>query len=748
MERRNIPYIVAVISKLFSPLNLKNKKPYVALALVFIMTASMFFALNMVGAQPATSGTFSTVELGTGGTTNINSVSVPSSPNPIGTTVKFDIYISGAADIWGWAVPTVTWNTAVVHLTKVVAGPFLADNTGGDTVSTTGTSSSLFDNTVNPGSISGGLAQAITAADVSTDPSGVVATLTFTIVGYGSSPITINQGYLLGSAAVGTPKISAPCNSASVAAVQSTVTSISIYQSGSTTNANIQFPSLQDPIGATFSINLYITGAAGVWGWSVDVTWDPNVVKCTSVTEGPYLSQSGKTSFSPGFIDNYLGKVDDGISDEYTSAMSASASSGVLTTLTFQIVTYSDSALGLITGTPTLQNDASPHQAITPVQLNNAAYSWTPAPATGPQAVIIASGGPFGTGSDQTLTDFALILNGSQSMPGINMVPPYQICPITKYSWSITLVDGAVLTSSASAVSLSAAQVGSAPGTIVATLTVTALSPTNTPAPGYSETGTTTLTIQVLQSESALDIWTQNGGQGAGADASAFGPQQLVNLIGYVTFNNAPVVGKEVTFDIYDNGQYIDYAEASTNSTGYATTSYRFPWQGSDPTDYFGVVTVKGTVDLSQVTLNDTCQFYYGYQLNLQGVTINNGVYDTNGVGPVFFPNYAGLNVITLTATVNSTNWTPTPFYLTATVFDTNTVPVAFQILAETAPAATGNLATSSNTQTYTLSLTIPTWAYVGPAYVDVDILNGTPANSGIAFSPQQQAPLYIYYGS
>jgi hypothetical protein len=157
---------------------------------------------------------------------------------------------------------------------------------------------------------------------------------------------------------------------------------------------------------------------------------------------------------------------------------------------------------------------------------------------------------------------------------------------------------------------------------------------------------------------------------------------------------------------------------------------------------------VAGSVEVSQVTLTDSCQFYYGYQLNLQSVTINNGIYDSNGVGPVFFRNYAGLNVVTLTATVNSTNWAPTPFYFTATVLDSEQVPVAFQTLSETAPAATGSPAISSNTQTYTISLTIPTWAFAGPAIVNVDILNGAPANGGLPFSPQQSASLYISNGS
>ena len=172
-----------------------------------------------------------------------------------------------------------------------------------------------------------------------------------------------------------------------------------------------------------------------------------------------------------------------------------------------------------------------------------------------------------------------------------------------------------------------------------------------------------------------------------------------------------------------------------------------YPGKTANPTSYFGTVTVTGSVDLSQATLTDSCQFYYGYLLNLTSIQVNNGVYDSNNVGPVFFRNYAGLNVVTLTATVTSANWTPTPFYLTATVFDANTVPVACTVLSETAPAAP-NTATGMTTQTYTINLNLPTWAFVGPASVSVNILNNTPANNGLAFSPQQSASLYIYNGS
>ena len=212
-------------------------------------------------------------------------------------------------------------------------------------------------------------------ADQSTDPSGVVATLTFTVVGYGTSAVTIGGGYLVATDAVNSPQILVPCNSGSIS-VQQSQASISIYQTGSTSNSAIQWQCLQNPMGGTFKVDLYINGAVGVWKWAVGVTWDPNVIQLTNIAEGTYLSQSGATLFAPGFIDNYLGRVDNGISDSYTTTMSASATTGVLATLTFTIVTYSDCNINLTAGNPaTLLNDAVPHQTIPILDFNNATYS-------------------------------------------------------------------------------------------------------------------------------------------------------------------------------------------------------------------------------------------------------------------------------------------------------------------------------------------------------------------------------------
>ncbi len=742
-KNRKLLNFLAMIT-IGSPSFKSNKKIILGSVIIFLLVSSMLLTISPVRATGATSGSFSAVSSGTGGTTNVNSVSLPSSPNPVGSSVKFDIYISGASNIWGWSISTVSWNPAVLSLAKVTEGSFLADNTGGDPTSMAGLSKTLWDNA--KGDIQGGLAEAIEAPDVSIDSSGVVATLTFNVVGYGNSAVIITEGNLRATSGDNTG-VSASCNSASLQ-INQPVTSLSLYQGG-TTNPNIQYPALQNPINATFKVDIYINYAAGVWGWNAGITWDPNVIQLTSVDEGSYLRQGGATLFTPGNIDNYFGKIRNGISDSLLLNLNASALSGVLATLTFTVVSYSDCNINLTSGIPsTLLNQNIPHQEIPVLAMNNATYSWNPAAPTGPKAVITTSGSPFGAGSNQTLTDYSITLDGSKSVAGLNMVPPYQNCPITEYSWSITLVNGTIVTSNTLSVALSADEIGPSPGTIFAFLTVIAASPTNTPAPTYAPINTTIFTLYVLQplkTNDFLDIWTQNGGQGLNANATAFGPQQEIELTAYATNNGSLVVGQEVRFDIYLNGSYIDFCQAATNATGYATVSYSFPTQYLFS---FGVVTIVGTINLPNVSLSDTCQFFYGYILDLQSVNITNGVYDSQNIGPVFYRNLAGLNIVTIQATVNSANWVQQPFYLTATIFDNGSVPVACQILSETAPAAIGNNASSSNTQTYTISLNIPTYAFVGPATVYVDIFNGNPSQNGIGFSPEQSTQLYIYYGT
>jgi len=346
-----------------------QQKPIYAVALVFCMIAPMLMALSPVSAQ-STTGVFSAVE---SGTTNVNSISVPTSPNPINTTVSIDIRIDNASNVWGWTIFNVSWNTAVLHLKGVTEGPFLADNTGPNSPTLfIGNSPALWDN--NYGLINGGLSEAISTEDTAINSSGVVATLTFLVIGNGISPVAIAGGNLRANSN-DTAGVNVNCNSASVAVPAS----ISLVASG-TQNSTIIWSAHQSPINQTFQVDVRIN-ATNVWGWNIGVTWDPSVLNLINVTEGSYLDQSGSTLFLPGYVDNIDGLVRSGISDAYVSYMTANASSGVLATLTFKIIsnTYAlgPSSIGLTAGTPaTLLNSAYPHQAVNPVILNNASYTW------------------------------------------------------------------------------------------------------------------------------------------------------------------------------------------------------------------------------------------------------------------------------------------------------------------------------------------------------------------------------------
>ena len=340
-------------------MNLKtHKKGLVALALVFFMIVPMLSAINFVHATNPAAGAFSVVQQGTGGTTNVNSVTVPASPNPIGSYVYFDIYVSGASNVWGWTIPTVSWNPAVLQLVGVTEGPWLKNNVpGGDGTDFVGNSGSLWNNHL--GDIGGGLSEAITADDQAATSAGVVTTLKFEVSGYGTSPVTIAGGSLTDSsedAAAQNYNAATSMTSATVTVIAPPL-SISLYQSGSTTLSGTTISSTTNPIGDTFKVDAYIQGDVAtmdLWGWSLGVSWDPSIVEMTKITEGSFLNQSSTTYFAAGDIDNVAGKIQGGVEDAYTSYVSTIAPAGVLMTMTFQVVGYGSCNIQLSQGTPTL----------------------------------------------------------------------------------------------------------------------------------------------------------------------------------------------------------------------------------------------------------------------------------------------------------------------------------------------------------------------------------------------------------
>ncbi len=189
----------------------------ILIAVIFFVPLTIFGSSQASTSSPAISAVSS-------GSANTSVITLD--PSAINTTVKIDIRIDNSPGIWAWYIKNVSWNATVLQLIKAAKGPFLADNSpGGDPADFTPVA---FDN-VN-GVIDGGMAGAISADDKSTDPSGVLATLTFNVTNYGVSPITIANAYYLAqygnTSFINDPnnQIKIACNSATVNILSTTST--------------------------------------------------------------------------------------------------------------------------------------------------------------------------------------------------------------------------------------------------------------------------------------------------------------------------------------------------------------------------------------------------------------------------------------------------------------------------------------------------------------------------------------------
>ena len=708
-----------------------HKKGLIALALVFFMLAPMLMAgINLVHADNSATGTLSVVQDSSivhnssynPVPTSTTSVTIPAT-TPLGTVLAFDVVINNAANVNGWSMPTVTWNSAVLTMITAKEGPFLANNAAS-------TATAFLLGAVQTGQVGGGISDAIEGsaqcaiswtAGTAPPAGAVLTTMFFTVVGYGTSSVNIigtggNQAYLHTAPGTSDPAIPVTATDATVTQ-NSPPLSISIVPHGATSGSTYNLPSNTNPVGTTLLFDAYISGATGnIWAWSLNVNWNASILALNNVAEGSYLSQSGSTLFAVGYINNAEGLIQGGVADAYTTLITQPAGAGVLMTLNFTVVGFGNSNIGITAGSPAalLGDQSSPTPTPTQPTLVGMLYTWTPLPPTNPVAIATVTNSPFGTGSDNTYTGYGVTVSGASSTQGINTQPPNTPCPITTYAWSITLVNGTIITvANSETVALTAAEIGQVAGNIAATLTVTA--PATNPAPGYVSTSSTTLTVvvQAPYAGGVLDIWTQNGGQGYLVDSSSFGPQQIVDLYAYVSYNGAPVVDKTVTFEV-SGPAGITYVTAPTDQSGLAIASYRLPWQDSNPTQYFGEMTVSGSVDLAQAVLNDTVNFYYGYQLSLNSVTITNGNvvagvpnfnrYGMAGAGGSSTDN----NVVDATVSVTNTMWNSQSFWLSAVIYDNNSVPVAqFLIKESIGPALplTGNtnLWSNSYTQTYNI---------------------------------------------
>ena len=114
--------------------------------------------------------------------------------DPIGQTFQVDMYINNpnAVQVWGWNLG-VTWNAAAIQLTGITEGTYLSTSNlnnanGASTIFVPG----YVDN--NAGNIPQGISDVYLSDSTTTNPQGVLCTLTFTVISFTSSNINLVQG--------------------------------------------------------------------------------------------------------------------------------------------------------------------------------------------------------------------------------------------------------------------------------------------------------------------------------------------------------------------------------------------------------------------------------------------------------------------------------------------------------------------------------------------------------------------------
>ena len=113
--------------------------------------------------------------------------------DPIGSTFTVAVNITNAKvePIWGWNIG-VSWNPAVLQLESITEGTYLSTNTGlidgADTLFVKG----QIDNTI--GTVKQGISDVYLSNTTTTALSGTLCNLTFNVINWASSPITLSAG--------------------------------------------------------------------------------------------------------------------------------------------------------------------------------------------------------------------------------------------------------------------------------------------------------------------------------------------------------------------------------------------------------------------------------------------------------------------------------------------------------------------------------------------------------------------------
>lgn len=220
------------------------------------------------------------------------------------------------------------------------------------------------------------------------------------------------------------------------------------------------------------------------------------------------------------------------------------------------------------------------------------------------------------------------------------------------------------------------------------------------------------------------------GGQGLNQPMDMVWPQKLIILHANVTYNFWPVQNKVVAFEIQSIRTELPFilkGTAITDENGYATFTFRMPWQCFDAEKYFGLYKVTATVDVACVVINDTMQFHYDYLVHIFKVTTDK-----------FYYNHGETVVVTVDYGSHSLLAQRYPLEFWVYISDELGQPIGYDFKITTTQRGTFCQYTNATLQ---FRIPIPKWAFSGYAKVHVNCFSFNPTEGGWAWCPEYTCP-------
>jgi len=131
-----------------------------------------------------------------------------------------------------------------------------------------------------------------------------------------------------------------------VAAILLAVATIALVKASPETAVSIDPAEVKElETGASFTVDVTITEASNIYGWQINVTFDPGVLSVASVAEGPFLKSVNATAWPTPKIDNAKGLalVSSSLMPPYP--LQGVSGNGVLANITFTVKSGGSSSL-------------------------------------------------------------------------------------------------------------------------------------------------------------------------------------------------------------------------------------------------------------------------------------------------------------------------------------------------------------------------------------------------------------------